>query len=206
MLILIFIAFTFLALGINIQVNPVRASTASAKKSDAVALEKLKIISTDTIKAIKNKDMKKLSTLIDQKKGLMISLSPFIEKESFIKFTNATLLNLNLEKNKKVKINWGIDDATGEPDKLTFTEFYKKYLFPVDYLGKGIEVNYNTIPLRSTSAHNFKDYFKSGIPVEYHFKGTEKNANLDWCSLILIYEKTNDILNLSAILVEHWRT
>ena len=162
--------------------------------------EQLRKISLETLAAIQSKDLKKLSTLVNPQ-GLMISLSPHIQKDTYVRFTPRQLAGLN----KSVKTVWGTGIASGESVSLTFDEYHAKYLWPVDYLGKEIQVNYDdSISSKGSTVANFKTEFKNGKAVEYFFKGTPKNGNMDWKSMILIYEEVRGQLRLSAILNDYF--
>ncbi len=168
-----------------------------AVKDERTLIEKKGI---EVLKAIKSGDPKKLAAFVDPKKNLVLSMYPSIMKGDYVSLSKSKLTALG----KKTKLQWGYADGTGAPVKLTFGDFKKKYLWNHDYLSKEIEVNYGSSTSRGNIPANYMEKFKEGIAIEYFYPGTEEYAQMDWSSIILIFEKTGDRYYLSCIALDYW--
>lgn len=165
--------------------------------SDQTEIQKL---SVEVLKALQKKDIKKLSTFMNPKKNLVIALSPNLVKGHYATFTKAKLAKLN----KKTKIMWGLEGGTGNPVKTGFDTVHNEYLWTVNYLGKDVKVNFGENIVFKSDKPNYNEVIPNGTAIEYYYPGTEANSNLDWRSLVLIYEKVDGKLCLVAIIHEEW--
>lgn len=162
--------------------------------------EEIQKISTDILNAIKKKDLKKLSAFMNPKKTLLIAPCASAVKGEHVTFTKSKLASLN----KKLKIKWGVAGASGLPIKLNFEQYYKQYLWTADFLGQDVIINFDENIMNKYTYSSFEKLYPTGHFVEYFFKGTEANANIDWQSMVLVYEESNGKLYLSAIINEYW--
>lgn len=165
----------------------------------------LKAISRLAITAIYKNDFRGLNELISPEKGLIISTTPYINKPNYINLNIVNLQKFIKGDDSRTVFKWGTYDATGESIYMTYQQFYKRFLCPINYLGKAIKISYNSIPTRSTASHNYKTIFSKAKFVEYYFPGTKKSANMDWHSLILVFEQASNKQYLSAIILDFWR-
>ena len=162
--------------------------------------EKIQKLSLDVLAAIKKKDMKKLSSFVNPDKTLLFAPCASAEKGEYVTFTKAKLASLN----KKTKIKWGVAGASGLPIKLSFEQYYKQNLWAADFLGKDVSVNFDKNITNQYTYSSFEKLYPTGHFVEFFFKGTEANANIDWQSMVLVYEEVNGKLYLSAVINEYW--
>lgn len=169
------------------------------------ATQDLKTISKLAITAIYKNDFIGLEELISPNKGLIISTTPYINKPNYITLSIANFQKFSKGGDSSTVFKWGTYDATGEPIYMTYQQFYKRFLCPINYLGKVIKISYNNIPTRSTASNNYKTIFPKAKFVEYYFPGTKKSANMDWHSLILVFEQVSNKLYLSSIIIDFWR-
>lgn len=201
---IMFLAFSFAfngSISPIISANAITVSGQTIMNSEAnISQAEIQKFSTDVLKALQKKDLKKLSAYVNPKKNLVIALSPNLVKGQYATFTKTKLAKLN----KKTKVMWGLEGGTGEPVKVGFDSVQKEYLWSVNYFGKDVKVNFGENIVFKSDKPNYNDIFSGGTAIEYFYPGTEANSNLDWKSLVLIFEKANGKLYLSAIIHEEW--
>jgi uncharacterized lipoprotein NlpE involved in copper resistance len=174
------------------------APTSYANEADAKA-------AVETIEALKNKDIKRLSELVHADKGVQFSPYAFIEQSKDVRVKANELEPLWKSATKKT---WGHYDGSGEPIELTFEEYYKKFIFNHDFTSAK-QIGYNRT-LGSGTTHNnlFELYPKDKfITAEYHFPGFDpKFEGNDWASLRLVYENVKGTWMLVAVIHDQWTT
>jgi hypothetical protein len=139
----------------------------------------------ETVKAIKNKDFAKLSSIAHPDKGIRFSPYAYVEKEQKV-FTSQQVKALA---NDKKSYLWGGYDGTGDPINLTFAEYYKRFIYRHDYANVK-QVGYNQILSGGNTIDNSVEFYgKNAIVVEYYSPDTDINKGYDWGSLRLIFEE-----------------
>lgn len=163
--------------------------------ADVIRNESLEVLSL-----IKAKNMKKLSQFIHPKKGVRFSPYGHVATDTDLVFSSSKIKKLLSD---KVKHLWGSYDGSGQPIKLTFANYYKRFVYDKDFINAK-DVGYNKILGKGNIINNsFKVYPKS-IIVEYHFPGSDKSGSMDWKSLRLVFEKDNGIWYLVGIIHDEW--
>lgn len=158
-------------------------------------------IAKDTVKAIKNKDFKKLTTLAHPKKGIVFSTTPYLVDGEYATLSTAQLKEYNAGKNEKKLVLWGIEGGSGEDIKLNFNDFYKNHLWTTDYLGKNITIKYGDIQTVGSDSVNYKEKFPNSVAVMYYYPGTNENGNMDWKAMIMVYQQEGKEIYLVAVLI-----
>lgn len=156
---------------------------------------------TEVLTAIKNNDMGSLSKAVHPVKGVRFSPYSYINESADVVFTADKIKDIGSDATKYL---WGNYDGSGEPIKLTFSDYYKKFIYDEDYINAK-EVGYNkTIRTGNTTNNSFQVY-KNSIIVEYHFPGfVPEYAGIDWKSLRVVFEKVNNIWYVVGIIHDQW--
>lgn len=154
-------------------------STAAAAQS-----EKAKVLATSkkVVSALKNKDMKQLASFVHPTKGVRFSPFAYINKTDDLVFKTDQVIGLLA--NKKI-YDWGQYDESEERIKMTFADYYKKFVYDYDF-ARPDRVNYNLKNNNGIMINNIAEVYPKGIEVEFFFDGTEKRM---YGSLRLIFEK-----------------
>lgn len=109
----------------------------------------------------------------------------------------STLLN-------KDTLVWGMQDGSGFPIQLDIVDYFKSYVYDVDYKNKATEIHINQSLTFSNTQNNILEYFPDAEYIEFYYHGTEKYYGMDWSSLIFYIEKYNDIYYLVAVVHNQW--
>ena len=155
----------------------------------------------EALTAIKNKDMKKLSGFIHPDKGVRFSPYGYIDTSKHLIFTSSQVSGLLRD---KTEYTWGDYDGTGEPIKLMFEGYYKKFVYDVDFANAKIIGN-NTVVGHGNTLINIPEVYPAAVFIEYHFPGFDPQYNgMDWRSLRLIFEEKDGIWYIVGIVHDQW--
>lgn len=153
-------------------------TTANAQGEKAKVLEAAK----KAVVVLKNKDMKTIAALSHPSKGIRFSAFAYISKKEDLVFKGNRLANLL--KDKKVYV-WGTLDESEDLIKLTFAEYYKRFVYDFDF-AKPDQINYNLKKNNGIMINNIAEVYPKGVEVEFFIEGTEDRM---YGSLRLVFEK-----------------
>jgi hypothetical protein len=156
------------------------------------------------LRALKSRNVAQLSGLVHPRKGLRFS--PYhgvnLAKGGDLVFTRSQVKSLL---SSRKRYHWGDEDGSGDPIRLTFGGYHRKFVYDHDYL-KAPQITYNAEYLSTGNLiNNIRESYPSAIIVEYHFSGfEEKYGGMDWNSLWLIFEKAGSEWYLVGIAHGEW--
>jgi hypothetical protein len=153
------------------------------------------------IDALKAKDGAKLATYAHPDKGVRFSMYPFIRTDSDVVLKASDLANAFTD--PKVRL-WGVTDGKGDDFRVTFADYYPKYIWDVDF-ARAPEVAYNHALGTGNSTDNSATAYPDAIMVEYHYAGFDPQyGGMDWRSLRLFFEQKNGTWYLVGIVHGQW--
>jgi len=153
--------------------------------------------------ALKNKDMKSLASYIHPQEGVRFSPYGYVNVQSDLVFTTKQIPGL-FRNNQTYR--WGAYDGTGEPIELTFADYYKKFVYDVDFANPHMIGN-NVVVGKGNSLNNISQAYPDSVFVEFHFTGFDPQyEGMDWRSLRLVFEKLNETWYLVGIVHDQWTT
>jgi hypothetical protein len=156
---------------------------------------------SQTLLALKNKDMAKLSTIVHPQKGVRFSPYSYVHLNHDLVFRANELKNLL---NDERKHTWGIYAGRDDSIRLSLAEYYERFVYDVDFI-KAPKVGYNSIIGKGNMPNNDFQSYPQGIIVEYHFPGfDEKYTGMDWRSLRLVFEEEKGNWYLVGIIHDQW--
>jgi hypothetical protein len=180
-------------LALNFETEQSEISSAAAKKL-------IELRAKQVIAAIKTKNMSKLAVFVHPTKGLRFSPYSYINTKEDSIFKATQLKNLLASRKHYL---WGTFDGSGEPIRMTFANYYKRFIYDKDFANAPV-IGYNEIARQGNSTNNLGEIYPNSIFVEYHFSGTEKNSGMDWRSLRLVFEKKGGAWFLVGIIHDQW--
>lgn len=181
----------------NKQTDTISNKPAPPLNSDSVLL----VLSENILTAIKDTNHTQFITYIHPTRGIRFAPYGFIDtSENHIVQANE-LLSL-LRSNKKIL--WGTFDGTGDPIMKTAAEYFKRFVYNVDFL-HAPDKAVNRFLGSGNSANNLLKIYPDCDFTEFHFSGFEKKyEGMDWASLRLVFKKENDKTWLVAIVHDEW--
>ncbi|HAA25207.1 MAG TPA: hypothetical protein DCE11_03680 [Ruminiclostridium sp.] len=156
---------------------------------------------TNVLTAIKNYDMEKLADAVHPDKGVRFSPYAYVDVDKDLVFTAEEVKNLAADTKTYL---WGYYDGSGEPINLSFSDYYKRFIYDADFLNAE-QVGYNEALGHGNTINNSFDVYENSIIVEYHFSGFDPQyVGMDWRSLRLVFEKKDDAWYLVGIIHDEW--
>jgi hypothetical protein len=98
---------------------------------------------------------------------------------------------------------WGEQDGTGEPLRLSWNQYRRRFIWDKDYSQLGTRRN-APASARGNSPLNVYTQFPGAAVVEYHVPGNERYAYMDWGSLYLVYLFRDGRWWLRAVVHDQW--
>jgi hypothetical protein len=196
-----------LALLLWFAVTSAGVATAQSETSRLPAKQAEQVIagrSRQVMLALKSRNLARLSSLVHPRKGLRFSPyhSVNFDPGGDLVFKRSQVKGLG---GSKKRYHWGDDDGSGDPIRLTYASYHRKFVYDHDYL-TAKQITYNSENLTSGNLiNNIRQSYPAAIIVEYHFPGfEEKYGGMDWKSVWLVFEKDGTEWYLVGIAHGEW--
>jgi hypothetical protein len=189
----------------NNQSKAVADSTVILKQETVVFNDSMAApVSREILTAIKNKNYQNFASFIEPLKGVRFSPYGYIDTVHDKKFTASEFFSFVTNK-KATKFTWGTYDGSGDKILLSVDEYFKKFVYDVDFLNAP-EISLNKTVSKGNSLNNIDSVYKNCIYTEFYFPGFDKKYDgMDWKSLKLVFKKENDKLYLVAVVHDQWK-
>jgi len=154
------------------------------------------------VSALKDKDMITLLSYIHPQKGLRFS--PYAAVKDTDQVFQAD--NVATLPDDTTVYNWGYYASTGESMELTFSDYYSRFVYDVDFANAPqIAINHRLGV--STTMDNAEKFYPEAMIVEYYFPGFDDQLEgMDWRSLRLVFQQDNNTWYLVGIIHDQWTT
>lgn len=173
------------------------SSTASAAPSDSQ--KALSAAAKDVVEALRDRDLKRLSSWIDPKLGLRFSPYAAMTEADQI-FKPEALPSFKSQD----KIKWGTADGSGDPIELSFRDYFDKFVYDKDF-DTAPSISANKLVGQGNTVYNGQDMYPGSSFVEFHFPGFDDSADgMDWESLILTFVQDGSDWRLVALTHAQW--
>ncbi len=150
--------------------------------------------SAEIVRHFMDKDMTHMIRHVHPKHGVRFTPYPTFTQSDQV-FTPQQVLNL-FRDNKAYM--WGRIGGTGDPLKMTFSEYYKRFVYARNFSEAPI-VTYNTVAKGGTFGNNSGTFFQGSRFIDYHWPGTEANNDNDWRTLRMVFMPWQDNWLLVAV-------
>lgn len=155
--------------------------------------------SQNALQALKTRNASRLSAYVHPRRGLRFS--PYVcTDKSDLTFTRRQVRNFGRDRKR---YNWGAYDGSGEPIRLTWTEYYKKFVYAGDFAGAR-QITYNTARARGNTINRLHATYPNSIFVEYHLPDPDPERGTNWKSLWLIWQPWQATWYLVGIANDQW--
>jgi hypothetical protein len=156
------------------------------------------------ILAIKNRDMKRLSTFVHPRRG--VRFSPYVSVDLKADRVLSRRQIVSLYRSNR-RLLWGEQDASGDPIRMTFRQYISSYVYRQDLL-MDKEVGYNPEWRQGpgTSVNNVLETYPRATLVRYSHEGVTgpQGGAMDWQQLWLVFEKLGNEWYLVGIVNNEW--
>ncbi len=135
--------------------------------------------------------------------GIRFSPYGFIDTLEHKHFTATQFLEMAKTPTQK-KQNWGNYDGTGEKIRLTFNEYFAKFVYNVDF-SNAPQVALNKTIAEGNSPNNIATIYSNASFSESYFSGFDKKLEgMDWTALRLVFKPYNGKWYLVGIIHNQW--
>jgi hypothetical protein len=166
-------------------------------KDSAVIIQ----LSKNIMAMLAKRDFKAISALVHPTLGVQFSPYSFIDTASH-GFSPKNLVIAAADGKKS--LIWGQYDGSGEPIKLTFSQYVSKFVCDKDFLKAG-KMSFNRSFDQGNSVNNIKAAFPNVIFTEFYVAGTDKKyGGMDWAALRLVFQKEGATYYLIGIVHDQW--
>jgi hypothetical protein len=178
-----------------------KAAETREEKSDTLEFRNENITNSQVDSALLVRTSKEI--IAEFKKGV----NPFVKINDFISSSGIIFIpygyhskdNVFLPKdsisyfwNSEQKVIWGSYDGSGDEIELTFKEYYKEFIWDMDFT-QADTVMYEYSMGFGNTIDNLKEYIPSAKYVEFYIEGKNPDyGGMDWGLLRLIYDKDLD--------------
>ena len=158
-------------------------------------------LTKEILTAIKNNDFDKLTEYIHPVAGIRFSPYAYIDTSKDASGSRSGFRLNAYQDNKRL---WGFFDGTGDSIIMTTKEYFKRFVYDVDFL------NAERTTVNSKSSHgsdfdNLKEIYPGCVYTESYFSGfEEKYDGMDWRALRLVYKEYEGKYYLVGIIHDEW--
>lgn len=157
---------------------------------------------SEVIALIKAKDLITLSNYVHPMDGLRFSPYAFVNATDQV-FPADEVASLLAD---STVYSWGTFSGSGAPIDITFTDYYSKFIYDVDF-ANAPQLALNHRLGMSTSLDNSHEFYPGAMIVEYYFPGFDPQfEGLDWRSLRLVFLEENNTWYLVCLIHDQWTT
>lgn len=169
--------------------------------NDSIVINKedvKKNLNQEILESLKSKNYAHFSEFIHPKKGIIFSMYSYLEPNDkhFSKTEFKNYFSTN------TKFTWGEKDGTGDLLVLPIKKYIEEWAFTKDFTKSAYFLN--EFKGSGNSINNIKKTFPNSDFTENYIAGTEEFGEMDWSSLILVFEKLNDTYYLVAVVNNSW--
>ena len=162
----------------------------------------LEAIAEIVVEALASKDMATVALFAHPEMGVRFSPYAYVEAKHMV-FLPDELPGLV---GSDEVYRWGIYDGIGEPIRLTFDEYYERFLYSADFANPELKAVNERIGL-GNSLSNLDQFFPGSTFIEFHFSGFEQQyEGMDWVSLRLIFVQEGGDWYLVGLVNDQWTT
>lgn len=171
------------------------SNTDSPAKTDDTVL--IKTLRNDILTSIKSQDYQKLAGYFHADSGVRFSPFAFVNTAKDVQLSAAEFKDA-IKSN--TKFTWGFAAGSGNPIELTIPEYFKKYVYNVDFLNAA-KTSVNEMIGVGNSLNNLKEVYPNAHYTENYDPGKNEMA---WTTLRLVFNKKGEQFYLVGIIHDRW--
>jgi hypothetical protein len=177
------------------------AASAATGLSPQQARDIIAMTASRAVQALKSRDMNELSKLVHPVKAVRFSPYAFLDVKADVRFTAAMIRGALTDSKPRV---WGRYDGSGKPIRLSFSEYYKRFVYDRDF-AHASDIFYNNTQESLGNTHdNSREEYPEAIIVEFHVPGPAGQDDTGFRGLRLVFEQYRDAWYLVHIVHDEW--
>ena len=158
---------------------------------------------TTVMRILKVGDMEMLAAWAHPEKGVRYSPYAYVDKEKDLVFSRDEMKDLMED---STVYEWRTFPGSGELIQLTYADYHKQFVYDEDFMNEA-EISLNERLGEGTTLNNLNEVYPRDNHefVEYYIDGFDPSyEGMDWCSLILVFEKMGYDHALVGIIHDQW--
>ena len=185
--------------------NPVNSSSA-ARSTTADPLEptdNFSLLSSACAvnRCLQQRSWATLSAYVHPDRGVTFTPYSTVDPENDLNFSADQIKELGQDFNV---YTWGIEDGRGDPIKMTFKEYFERYVYNRDYT-QAVEIGIDRVMTGGNALENLTEAYPGCRFVDFSFPSADPvNDGLDWSSLKLVFEPSEAHWYLVGIVHGEW--
>ena len=178
------------------------------KKHELVEME-IDSIATDTtfidftnelVELLHQNDLINFASYFHPDKGCRFVPYTFMVDEDLV-FTTKTF---QTELSNHKELHWGSFDVSGEAIEYTITDYFKRFVYDINYKDDATDIHINENLAFSNTLNNIEEFYPEAQYIEFYYEGTTEYEGMDWSSLIFYVERSNNQYFLVAVVHNQW--
>jgi len=158
-------------------------------------------VANAVMQALSTKEAEKIASYVHPVKGVRFTPYTYVDRERDLVFTPNEIRNFF---NNQQRYLWGYYDGSGEEIILTPSEYYAKFIYSADFINAE-QIGYNQVLSIGNMLENQFEVYDNPIIVEYYFSGFDPAyQGMDWKSLRLVFEESDNEWRLVGIIHSQW--
>jgi hypothetical protein len=155
---------------------------------------------SQVIQSLKDRDFNSLAGLVHPNYGLRFSPYSNVRAEDIV-FTQDQVKTLDTD---PTIYHFGTYDGSGEPIDLTFSDYYQRFVYDVNF-AQPEKIGYDINLSSGSRINNIAEFYPGASVVEYYFSGFDPQyEGMDWRSLRLIYQLIDGRNFLVGVVHDEW--
>jgi hypothetical protein len=176
------------------------AATSGSESSLTPQEQSLAAAADEVVGALRDRDLSRLSSWTDTELGLRFSPYPHLDDKTDLVFQADRFPSFKDD----TALNWGSYDGSGEPIRLSFRDYFEKFVYDQDFADAPV-VSVGKLASSGNTAWNAAEIYPNSSFVDYHFPGFDKDLEgHDWESLILVFTPEGPEWKLVAVVHGQW--
>lgn len=156
----------------------------------------------EVVEALGREDFESLARWVHPEEGVLLAPYAYVEPERHVTLSADELRAV--ARGETLRRTWGRYDGSGEPIRLTFREYFERFVYDAPYLEEG-EITVDGRQGRGNTIDNAAEIWPEARIVEYHVPGTDpRYGGMDWSSLRLVLERHEGRWRLVGIVHDQW--
>lgn len=162
----------------------------------------LETAARDVVEVLAARDLGRLAEWAHPEAGVLFSPYAHVDPGEAVTLSAADLGRV--ADGEVIERVWGHHDGSGEPIRLTFREYFERFVYDRPYLAEG-EVAVDARQGRGNTLDDAAEVWPEARIVEYHVPGTDpRYGGMDWRSLRLVLEQEGQRWYLVGIVHDEW--
>jgi hypothetical protein len=161
-------------------------------------------VARDVVAALERRDVDGLAAMAHPTKGIRFTPYTRVDTATDRRFTAE---QLRAQWASPDSILWGSFDGSGEPMRLTFRQYFDKFVHDFDAL-RAPRVARDSAPMGvGNSIYNIPEVYRGATIVEFNTPGTDpRYGGMDWRSLWIVLERVGAGWKVVGIVHGSWTT